>query len=57
MCLGYWVGTLVVNKPNKKRNPIAKQLTNWYQRIKKSKKLYNRKANRNLVQESSQDNG
>lgn len=57
MCLGYWVGTLVVNKPNKKRNPIAKQLTHWYQRIKKSKKLYNRKVNRNLVQESSQDNG
>ena len=57
MCLGYWVGTLVVNKPNKKRNPIAKQLTHWYQRIKKSKKLYNRKANHNLVQESSQDNG
>ena len=57
MCLGYWVGTLVVNKPNKKRNPIAKQLTHWYQRIKKSKKLYNRKANRNLVQKSSQDNG
>ncbi len=43
-------------KRNKKRNPIAKQLNHFHQRIKKSKRLYNRRINRNLVQESSVDN-
>ena len=30
-------------KKNKKRNPLVRQLRNWYQRIVKSKKLYSRK--------------
>ena len=30
-------------KRNKKRNPLVRQLRNWYQRIVKSKKIYNRK--------------
>ena len=30
-------------KKNKKRNPLVRQLKNWYQRIVKSKKIYNRK--------------
>ena len=30
-------------KRNKKRNPLVRQLRNWYQRIVKSKKLYSRK--------------
>jgi len=33
----------MTKKFNKKRNPIARQLRNWYQRIVKSKKLYSRK--------------
>ena len=33
----------MVKKFNKKRNPIVRQLRNWYQRIVKSKKLYSRK--------------
>ena len=31
------------HKKNKKRNPLVRQLKNWYQRIVKSKKIYNRK--------------
>ena len=42
---------------NKKRNPIAKQLRHWKNKIIKCKKRYDRKSNRNLVLESSQDNG
>ena len=30
-------------KRNKKRNPLVRQLRNWYQRVVKSKKLYSRK--------------
>jgi hypothetical protein len=30
-------------RKNKKRNPIVRQLHNWYQRVVKNKKLYNRK--------------
>ena len=33
----------MVKKFNKKRNPIVRQLRNWYQRIVKNKKLYSRK--------------
>jgi len=33
----------MVKKFNKKRNPLVRQLRNWYQRIVKSKKLYSRK--------------
>ena len=46
-----------MEKRNKKRNPFAKQLRHWKYKIIKCKKKYNRKFNRNLVQESSQDNG
>ena len=42
---------------NKKRNPIAKQLRHWKNKIIKCKKRYDRKANRNLVQESFLKNG
>jgi len=28
---------------SKKRNPLVRQLRKWYQRIVKSKKIYNRK--------------
>ena len=45
-----------MKKANKKRNPIALQLIFFHQRIIKNKKLYNKKSNRNHVQESSQDN-
>tara|TARA_B110001454_G_C12516798_1_gene349255 strand:+ start:381 stop:518 length:138 start_codon:yes stop_codon:yes gene_type:complete len=30
-------------KRNKKRNPLVRQLRNWYQRVVKNKKLYSRK--------------
>ena len=30
-------------KRNKTRNPLVRQLRNWYQRIVKSKKIYSRK--------------
>ena len=33
----------MIKKSNKKRNPLVRQLRNWYQRIIKNKKLYNRK--------------
>ncbi len=46
-----------MEKRNKKRNPFAKQLRHWKYKIIKCKKKYNRKFNRNLVLESSQDNG
>ena len=42
---------------NKKRNPIARQLRHWKNKIIKCKKRYDRKANRNLVQESFLKNG
>ena len=45
-----------MQSPNKKRNPIARQLRHWRNKIIKSKRRYDRKANRNLVQESSQEN-
>ena len=45
-----------MKSPNKKRNPFAKQLRHWRYKIIKSKKRYDRKANRNLVQESSVNN-
>jgi len=35
-------------KRNKKRNPLVRQLRNWYQRIVKSKKIYNRKLNNTI---------
>jgi hypothetical protein len=48
-----WFGSLApffhfpLNQPlpqmSKKRNPLVRQLRNWYQRIVKSKKIYNRK--------------
>ncbi len=46
-----------MKSPNKKRNPFAKQLRHWRYKIIKCKKRYDRKSNRNLVLESSQDNG
>jgi len=33
----------MVKKFNKKRNPLVRQLKNWYKRNVKSKKIYNRK--------------
>ena len=42
---------------NKKRNPIAKQLRHWKNKIIKCKKRYDRKTNHNLVQESFVSNG
>ncbi len=45
-----------MKSPNKKRNPFAKQLRHWRNKIIKCKKRYDRKVNRNLVQESSQEN-
>ena len=45
-----------MKSPNKKRNPFAKQLRHWRYKIIKCKKRYDRKANRNLVQESSLNN-
>ena len=45
-----------MEKRNKKRNPYARQLRLFRQRIVKSKKRYNKKSNYNLVQDSSLSN-
>jgi len=35
-----------MNKPNKKRNPVAKQLRHFKQKVVKNKKHYDRKNNK-----------
>ncbi len=45
-----------MDKPNKKRNPVARQLRHWIQRIKKNKRRYDRKTMSNPSRLSSQDN-
>ena len=35
-----------MNKPNKKRNPVAKQLRHFKNKVIKSKRIYDRKNNK-----------
>ena len=35
-----------MKKPNKKRNPVAKQLRHFKRKVIKSKKIYDRKNNK-----------
>ena len=39
-------------KPNKKKNPFAKQLRHWKNKIVKSRKLYNRKKAQQMLDHS-----
>jgi hypothetical protein len=39
-----------MEKPNKKRNPFAKQLRHWRYKIIKSKKKYQRKNRDNSIE-------
>ena len=41
-----------MEKPNKKRNPFAKQLRHWRNRIIKSKKRYDRKKEQQMLHHS-----
>ena len=41
-----------MNKLNKKRNPIAKQLRHFKQRVIKNKKAYNRKKHEDYSRDS-----
>jgi len=38
-----------MKKPNKKRNPVARQLKNYKKQVIKSKKIYDRKKNNGLL--------
>ena len=38
-----------MNKPNKKRNPVVKQLRHYKQRIVKKKTLYDRKKEQQML--------
>tara|TARA_A100000171_G_C2036476_1_gene98322 strand:+ start:359 stop:478 length:120 start_codon:yes stop_codon:yes gene_type:complete len=38
-----------MKKPNKKRNPVTKQLKHYKKQIIKSKKIYDRKKNNGLL--------
>ena len=39
-----------MQSPNKKRNPIARQLKHWRNKIVKSKKRYQRKNKNNSIE-------
>jgi hypothetical protein len=41
-----------MKKPNKKRNPIAKQLRHFKNKIVKNKRLYNRKRQQQMLHHS-----
>ena len=41
-----------MNKPNKKRNPVAKQLRHYKQRIVKKKTLYDRRKEQQMLNHS-----
>ena len=41
-----------MNKPNKKRNPVAKQLRHYKQRIVKKKTLYDRRTEQQMLHHS-----
>ena len=41
-----------MNKLNKKRNPVAKQLRHFKQRVIKNKKAYNRKKHEDYSRDS-----
>ena len=41
-----------MNKPNKKRNPIAKQLRHFKNKVIKNKKAYNRKKHEDYSRDS-----
>ena len=41
-----------MNKPNKKRNPVAKQLRQYKQRIVKKKTLYDRRKEQQMLHHS-----
>ena len=41
-----------MNKPNKKRNPVARQLRHYKQRIVKNKTLYDRRKEQQMLHHS-----